>query len=129
MGKELTMKKLALPALLLLSAVALGQAPETASLNGKWKVHTSMAGNDSDQDCTFTQTNSDLSGECTSDQGTVKIKGKIDNKNVTWSYDSDYNGTPLTVKYNGKLDTDKITGDAAVDAFGVNGDFTATRSK
>jgi hypothetical protein len=122
------MKKLALT-LFFMSAAVFAQTLESANVAGKWKVHTSMAGSDTDQDCTFTQKDSDFTGECTSDQGTVKIKGKVDGKNITWSYDSEYSGTPLTVKYTGKFDSGKIAGDAAVDQFGVSGDFTATQAK
>ena len=122
------MKKLVLP-LIFISTFALAQSTDSVNLTGKWKVHTSMAGNDSDQDCNFTQKDNDLSGDCTSDQGVKKITGKIDGKTIKWAYSSEYNGTPLTVKYNGKFDSGKISGDAAVDEFGVSGDFSATQAK
>lgn len=89
-------------------------------------MHRAVAGNENDAACTFAQTVSDLAGTCTSEQGTVKVKGKVDGKRVTWSYDAEYNGTPLTVKFNGTLDSGKIAGDVNVEQFGVGGDFTAT---
>lgn len=44
-------------------------------------------------------------------------------------YKSEYNGSPLTVKYDGALQSNKITGTVNVEEYGVDGDFTATLSK
>ena len=121
------MKKLAIT-IVLVSSIAFAQTTAT-SLSGKWKVHSDVAGNESDSDCTFTQTGNDLAGTCSTDKDPVKITGKVDGKKVSWSYKSDYNGTPLTISLTGTIDGDKITGDENVDPFNVTGDFTATRSK
>ena len=49
---------------------------------------------------------------------------------MTWKYESEYNGSPLTLTYTGTLDdSGKIAGSVDVDPFGVTGDFTATPSK
>jgi hypothetical protein len=123
------MRTLILSALLACAAFT-ALAADNASLTGKWKIHQSVAGNDSDSDCTFTQKDNDLTGSCTADQGSGKITGKIDGNKVSWSYESEYNGSPLTVKYAGTLDsTGKIAGSVAVEQFGVDGDFTATPVK
>lgn len=115
--------------LILISAVALASAADNPSVAGKWHVHTSIAGNDSDSDCTFIQKDTDLSGSCTSEQGTVNIAGKVDGKKITWSFKSEYNGSPLTVNHEGTLSADnKITGTATVPEFAVDGDFTATQA-
>jgi len=115
---------------LLASAAVLATAADNPSLSGKWQVQSSIAGNDNDQACTFTQKDTDLSGTCTSDNGTVNITGKVDDKKVTWSYKSEYNGTPLTVKYEGRLESaTKIVGSVSVPEFSADGDFTATQSK
>lgn len=102
----------------------------SASVVGKWEIHTSIAGNDNDQACTFTQKDSDLTGNCTgTEKGTVEVTGKVDGKKVSWSYKSDYNGSPLTMKFDGKMDSaTKIAGDVTVPEFGVDGDFTATQA-
>jgi hypothetical protein len=108
-------------------ATLTSMAADNVSLTGKWKIHQSVAGNDSDSDCTFTQKDNDLTGTCTADQGSGKITGKIDGNKVSWSYESEYNGSPLTVKYSGTVDsTGKIAGSLSVEQFGVDGDFTAT---
>lgn len=114
----------------LASMAALVSAAGNPLLDGKWQVHNSIEGNESDQACTFTQKDSNLTGSCTSDNGPVNVTGKVDGKKVTWSYKSEYQGTPLTVNYQGTLDsTNKITGSVNVPEFSADGDFTATQSK
>ena len=115
-----------------LAATAAGLAPgaDTASLAGKWQLHTSIAGNDFDMVCTFTQKDDALGGTCASDQGTFEIAGSVNGNKVTWSYKSEYNGTPLTVKYEGAVgSSNKIIGTVTVPEFSAGGDFTATQAK
>lgn len=119
--------KLRLLPLLFAAVSAVAFAP--ATLTGKWQVHNSVEGNESDQTCTFTQTDADLSGSCTSDNGTVTVTGKVDGEKITWSYKSEYEGTPLTVEYEGKLAADStISGSVNVPEFSAEGDFTAKRA-
>ena len=114
---------------LLLFGVALAFAADATSLTGKWHVHNSISGNESDQICTFTQKDADISGSCTSERGTVEITGKVDGNKITWSYKSEYEGTPLTVNYQGVMDAAKISGSVSVPEFSADGDFTATPEK
>jgi hypothetical protein len=117
-------------AALLASAAVTSMAADNASLAGKWKIHQSVMGNDSDSNCTFTQKDNDLTGSCASEQGSGKITGKVDGNKVSWSYETDYNGAPLTVKFTGTVDSaGKIAGSVSVEQFGVDGDFTATPVK
>jgi len=122
------MKKLiALSALLLASAAF---AAGTPNLTGQWSVHNSIAGSESDQECKFIQTETKLTGACKSTEKEVQISGSIDGNRVTWKYESEYNGTPLTLTYKGTIDdSGKIAGSVDVDPFGVSGDFTAAPSK
>jgi hypothetical protein len=123
------MRTLSLP-FLLASAAVLAPAADNPSLTGNWQVHTSAAGNESDQACIFAQKDHDLTGSCNTNRGTVQISGKVDEKKVTWMYKSDYNGSPLTVTFNGTLNsTTKITGSVRAEEFGVEGEFSATLSK
>jgi hypothetical protein len=122
--------------LVLISAAALVAAPalvaaaDNISLAGTWHVHDSIAGNDSDSDCTFVQKDADVTVTCQTAQGSVTITGKVDGKKATWSYKSEYNGSPLTVNHEGTLSPDnKITGTASVPEYSVDGDFTATQAK
>jgi hypothetical protein len=54
----------------------------------------------------------------------------VDGNKVSWTYDSEYNGSPITLNYTATLgEGEKFTGSVEVDPFGVSGDFTATLSK
>jgi hypothetical protein len=101
------------------------------SLTGQWSLHQSIAGNESDQECKFVQIDDKLSGSCKGgDNKEVQITGNLDGNKVTWKYDSEYNGTPLTLTYTAALDdSGKISGNVEVEPFGVTGDFTALPSK
>ncbi len=128
----LQMKRTALPLLfasVLASVLAFAQVQGNGALTGAWQVHTSVSGNESDAVCTFAQKDNNLTGTCATDQGASKLIGKVDGTKVSWSYDSEYNGSPLTVTYSGTLASGKITGDVDVEPFAVDGDFTATQSK
>jgi hypothetical protein len=116
--------------LLLVSAITLATAADNASVSGKWQVHSSIAGTESDSTCTFTQKDNDLTGTCTGDQGSKDLTGKVDGKKITWSYKGEYQGTPLTVQFEGTLSADdQMAGSTTVPEFSVSGDFTATKAK
>lgn len=111
-------------------ALALLLAADNASLSGKWKVSTSIAGTDNDMVCTLSQKDGAVSGKCITDQATVEISGKVDGDKVTLSFKSEYNGTALTVNYAGAMASPGvIKGSVEVPEFGVAGEFTASRSE
>ena len=119
--------KLSLALLALLTASTLLEAQTTASITGKWKVHTVMV-QESDSTCTFTQKDTELTGTCEGDNGKNDITGKVEGNKVTWSFKTEYNGSPLTVSYEGKLDSDaRMAGAAHVAEMGIDGDFTAVK--
>ncbi|HET7102815.1 MAG TPA: hypothetical protein VFI20_01890 [Terracidiphilus sp.] len=120
------MKKLLAVSTLLCAATAL--AAGAPNLTGNWKIHNSIAGNESDQDCKLVLTDTKISGACKSIEGKdLAVTGALDGNKLTWKYDSEFNGTPLTMNYSATLDdTGKIAGSVEVDPFGVTGDFTAT---
>lgn len=122
------MKKLfAVSALLLASSAFAVAAP---NLTGNWTVHQNIAGNESSQECTFVQADNKLTGTCKSNEKDVAINGSVDGQKATWKYESDFNGTPLTMSYTATLDdSSKIAGSVEVQPFAVTGDFTATPSK
>jgi hypothetical protein len=125
------MKTLLLSALLVSSALP-ALAADNPSLPGKWKIHTSVAGNESDHECTLTQTDDAISGTCTSgEMKEVQVTGKVDGTKANWSYESEYDGSPITVKYSAKLNVidGKFAGTVYVDPYGVDGDFTAAAEK
>jgi hypothetical protein len=116
---------------LLASTAATSLAADSPTLNGKWKIHNDIQGNESEVTCTFTQKDKDLGGSCATDKGDKPLSGAIDGKTVTFQYDSEYEGTPLTAKYSGGFDSTgaKLSGTVTVDAFGAAGDFTAAPVK
>jgi len=106
---------------------ALAAAP---AMSGKWTVHRSIGGNDSDWECTFTQTEKELTGTCETDKDPSKVTGTIDGSKVTWKYDVDYNGSLVTLVYSATVDDPaKISGSVEAQPFGVTGHFTAVPSK
>jgi hypothetical protein len=123
------MKRLLLPALLAVATAA--YAADSPSLTGNWTVHNSIANNESDQQCTFVQKDNAISGTCRSaDDKDLAVTGSVDGKKVTWKYESEFNGSPLTLTYTATIDDPaKITGTVEVQPFGVTGDFTATPVK
>jgi hypothetical protein len=122
--------KALLLSLLVAAAAAVAHAADTPSISGKWQVHTSISGNESDAVCSFVQKDDVLTGNCATDRGTFEITGKVNATKVTWSYKSDYNGTPLTVSYDGAVSAaTAMKGSVSVPEFNVAGDFTATLSK
>ena len=123
------MLKIIAPSLFLLASTS-AFAVSPPALTGQWKVHNSIAGSESDQQCTFELKDKDLTGSCKSDQSTVQVTGSLDGNKLTWKYNSDYNGTQLTLTYTATLDdSGKIAGTVEVQPFGVSGDFTATQSQ
>jgi hypothetical protein len=118
---------MAFSTLLVASSAFAAGAP---SVTGQWSIHNNIAGSESDQVCKLVQTDNKISGSCKSEDKELPVKGSVDGNRVTWQYDSEYNGTPLTLTYTATVDdTDKITGAVDVAPFSVSGEFTATRSK
>jgi len=124
------MKALVLFALAASAAVVSVAAADEPGLSGTWQVHQNIVGNESDSSCKFTQTGDDLAGTCDGAMGNVKISGKVSEKKVSWTIQTEYNGSPLTLKYFGTLaSATKMTGTVSVDPYGVDGEFTATSAK
>ena len=97
------------------------------NLTGKWTIHNNIAGNESDQVCQLAVSDNKITGSCNSQDKDLPVTGTVDGNKVTWQYQSDYNGSPLTLIYAATLDdSNKITGTVEVQPFGVTGDFSAT---
>ena len=125
------MRILLLSALLAVSSLP-ALAADTASVSGKWKIHSNIEGNESDVVCSLTQAGDAVSGTCySSEMKETQASGKVEAGKTSWSYQSEYNGSPITVKYTAKLNIvdGKFSGTVSVDPYGVDGDFTATADK
>jgi hypothetical protein len=97
-------------------------------LTGEWTLHNIIAGNESDQACKFTLADNKLTGTCKSQEDKdLPVTGTLDGNKLTFQYESEYNGTPLTLVYTATLDdSGKIAGSVEVRPFNVSGDFTAS---
>jgi hypothetical protein len=123
------MKKCLVASLLVFAATSVLASGPT-DITGRWKFHSVISGTETDTPCALVQSERKLSGTCRVNDADVKIVGKVDNKKITFQYNSDYNGTDLTVTYTGALDdSGNIKGDVNVEPFAVSGDFTATPAK
>jgi hypothetical protein len=80
--------------------------------------------------CNFTQADAKLTGSCKSSDKEIPITGSVDGSKVTWKYDTDHDGTPLTLTYTATInDSEKFSGSVDVAPYSITGDFTATPSK
>src|SRR5580704_14731567 len=97
------------------------------NLTGKWTIHQNIAGNENDQECKLVVTGNKITGSCKSQDKDLPVTGTVDGNKVTWQFQSEYNGSPLTLIYKATLDdSSKIAGTVEVQPYGVTGDFTAT---
>lgn len=132
------MKKIVITLALMLACSAVpaaGQgapAPAPASVSGVWKVTGDISGYPVDQLCTFVQDGKKLTGSCKSsdDKANVEINGEVDDKKVTWSLKTEYNGEPITVNFKGTLDdATHLKGDIDVQPLGAPGTFSAQKEE
>lgn len=99
-------------------------------ITGSWDLKTSIAGHAAEQTCAFTQQGSHLSGTCKTEQGNIEITGKVEGNKLSGQHNSDYNGTQLTIVYNGTADSKSdLTGSIEVQPLGATGTFTGKRVK
>ncbi len=128
-----TLKTLAL--LLTLAAapaLAQGGAAPAASVAGTWKVTGDVVGNPVELVCTFAQEEKKLTGSC-KEAGSDKqnpLTGEVDDKKVSWKFDTTFNGQSITVSLAGTLESDtRLKGGIDVQPYGVSGDFTAAKEE
>jgi len=105
-------------------------AADAPTIAGQWNIHQTIAGNENDEDCTFTLSDGKIAGTCKVNEQTPKVTGTVDGKKLTWNFNVEYQGSTLTLTYTASLDDDdKFTGSVEVQPYGVSGDFTAARAK
>jgi hypothetical protein len=117
-------------AFLLVASAAVAVAADAPSVSGKWQIKASVAGTEADALCTFTQKENILTGSCATDAGTFDTEGKVDDKKVTFSYKTLYNGASLLVEYEGTWDpAGTMSGTINVPDYAVSGEFSGTLQK
>src|ERR1035441_7421143 len=98
-----------------LLATSTAFAAGAPNLTGKWAIHSSIAGNESDMTCNFTLTDTKLTGSCKSSDKDTPITGSVDDSKITWKYDTDHDGTAITLTYTATLsDSERFSGDVDV---------------
>ena len=128
----MTKRLLALAFVLSLSALAPLAQGTPASVAGAWKVTGDISGYPVDQLCTFAQDGKKLTGSCKSagESKATDITGEVDEKKVTWSLKTEYNGQEITVTFKGALaDASQFKGDIDVQPLNVAGTFEAKKEE
>jgi hypothetical protein len=113
-----------------ISLLLLTSLPALADdLSGTWKVDGMVSDQTIAATCTLKQTDTHISGTCKVDADkTLAAKGEVTSKQVTWTYDEEYEGTVYTLTYTGTLDSaTAIKGSIAVTPSDTEGDFTAQK--
>ena len=115
----------------LLSVAGLAQ-DGGASVSGNWKVTGDVVGNPVELTCAFTQDGKKLTGSCkqAGSEKSNEITGDVEDKKVTWKFDTAYDGRTITLTFSGALDAAaKLTGGIDVQPYGVSGEFSATKEE
>ena len=78
---------------------------------------------------TLKQADKQISGSCKVDADhTPSVEGSVNEKQVTWKYDQEYEGTVYTLTFTGTLDSDtSMKGTVTADPSDSSGDFTAKK--
>jgi hypothetical protein len=97
--------------------------------SGVWKVDGSIADHPVSPICTLKQTDTQISGTCkVIDDRVVKAEGSVKDKQITWKYDQEYEGTVYVLTYTGTLDSStSLKGTVTADPSDSTGDFTAKK--
>jgi hypothetical protein len=102
------------------------------SAAGTWKVSGDVQGVPVLMTCVLAiDGNQKITGTCTDSDTTNAhaVTGTAKVASLTWTYSSEYQGTPITVTMNGHVDdsTSKMDGTIEVDPFAADGTFSATK--
>jgi hypothetical protein len=117
--------------LLMLSLLsALGTAPTTDSIPGKWQITGDVSGNPVKTVCTIIRTGSTLSGTCTNAEGAPYVlSGEVKEKTIVFQYDVEYQGETLNIVFTGTLPSAaEMNGSIEVKPMSVSGTFSAVRA-
>ena len=106
-------------------------AASAATIDGTWRVDGSVQGNPVTPVCTIVEKAGKLTGSCNGVGGKpATLTGTVADKTIKFQYDSEYQGSAITVFFTGSMDKDDhLTGGIFVEPYAVDGAFTATRDK
>ena len=103
-----------------------------ADVAGTWRLTGRIADVNIDRVCTIQQTESRIQGACKNQTGETVLSGEVNGRNVTWTYQSQYDGATVVLVFKGTLESDSAIKGAitASDTAGNNattGTFNASR--
>jgi hypothetical protein len=100
-----------------------------ADFSGVWKVDGSIEDHPITPTCTLKQSDNLITGSCTLDADhAADVTGEVKEKQLTWRYKVEYQGTTYTLTYVGSLDSEtSIKGSVSADPSDTDGDFTAKK--
>lgn len=111
--------------LILLTASGLLIAEQ--NLTGKWTIHNTIGGEESELQCNVVQSGDVLRGTCKVEGHEVELTGSVNGSRVSWQYEFELYGSSMTTTYTAAVTgTKKIRGSVEVQPIGFTGDFEAT---
>ncbi len=97
---------------------------------GTWVVAGNVQGVPVNMSCALTvAADNTVSGSCIGDDTkTRSVTGTVKDQTLTWSFNSEYEGSPITVTLSGVVDDSgaKMSGTIYVDPMNADGDFNAS---
>jgi hypothetical protein len=106
-------------------------AAAQSPVSGTWKVEVDVQGTAVSLTCALTESDNKLAGTCRSPEDDVprKVSGTIAGDAVTWRFDAEYQGQPITVVMNSTLAAGgaKMSGTVAVAPMDADGTLTAVK--
>jgi len=112
------------------TAPTAAQTGQVVSSTGTWAVVGDVQGVPVILTCSLVEADMKLTGTCTDEMKRPHgLAGTKKDNTVSWSFATDYEGSPITVTMVGVLDEAgvKMAGVIGVDPMGVDGTFSATR--
>lgn len=115
----------------LLALGALWVSAAGPAVTGTWTLETNVQGNTGTSTCTLKQEAEKITGSCTAPNNTQSdVTGEVADTKVTFRYNIDWEGNPLTLVFTATLDTETtMKGTVDVQPMNVPGDFTGTKAK
>ncbi len=97
-----------------------------ADISGVWKLEANIAEVHVNRLCTLKQVGKKLTGGCKNQTDEKILTGEVEGKNISWSYEADYQGQKMTLVYKGTLEPgSEIKGSITTE--GAIGNFTAKK--
>jgi uncharacterized lipoprotein YmbA len=91
---------------ILLALVCAAIPADAAEIAGTWRLTGRVADVNIDRVCTIRQTESRIQGACKNQSGETVLSGEVNGGNITWKYESKYDGATVVLVFKGTLESD-----------------------